>query len=250
MKSSSFRYLALATLAVAVAFAQGPRGPQGNPDAPRSGAGLDMARQQTIEGAISSVQIAHGARYPSIVVSQNTIRIAPVWYLLENDFELAAGDVVKVLAAPALNDPALHAIAIEKVKDGTALVMRSEAGLPLWTRQPRPGNGAVQAGPRFGGGCLDPASIATVTGVVDSVDAGIGIQHPTVSLKVDGKLMPFKIGPERILLEADFELKPGATLTVRYAVATCTGELIALALTDAAGNTLVLRSDDGRPAWN
>lgn len=252
MKLTQFRNLLLPwlTVAVAVTFAQGPRIPRGNASPPPYGSGLDLTRRQTIEGSISSVQLAYGLRYPSVVVNQTTIRLAPVWYLLENDFELAVGDHVRVVAAPAFRDAALHAISVEKTKAGVTIILRDEAGLPLWTRQPLSAGPAGAAASRFGGGCLDPASIATVTGTIESVDAGAGIQHPTLTLKTGDKLMTFKLGPERLFLQADFELIGGATLTVRYAVAACTGELIALSLTDAFGNTLVLRTDLGQPAWN
>lgn len=251
MESIRFKHLLFlsAALAAAVAFAQGPRGPHGNAGASPFGPGLDLARQQTIEGPITSVQIGYAVGYPSIVVNRNTIRLAPVWYLLENDFELAVGDLVRVVAAPAYRDATLHAIAVEKLKAGVRLVMRDEAGLPLWTRQSPASGAAIQAGARFGGGCLDPAAIATVTGVIESVHAGVGIQHPTLTLRAGDQLLTFKLGPERVILGAGFELNPGATLTVRYAVAACTGELIALSLTDAEGNTLLLRTDSGQPAW-
>jgi len=251
MESIRFKHLRVvwATLAVAVAFAQGPRGPQGNAGASPFGAGLDLARQQTIEGPVTSVQIGYAVGYPSIVVNRQTIRLAPVWYLLENDFELAVGDLVRVVAAPAYRDATLHGIAVEKLKAGVKLVMRDEAGFPLWTRQSRSSGAAGAEGARFGGGCLDPSSIATVTGVIESVHAGVGIQHPTLTLRSGDQLLTFKLGPERVLLESGLELNPGATLIVRYAVAACTGELLALALTDAEGNTLVLRTDSGQPAW-
>lgn len=252
MKRCILKQSVLALVAAGVLVAQGPRGPQNNANAPASNAGLKLAAAELIEGAISSVQVAYGVRYPSIVVNQKTIRVAPVWYLLENDFELAVGDFVKVVAAPAWNDPTLHAIAIEKPKARVSLTLRDEAGRPLWIRQPHPasaGSGAP-AGPRYGGGCLDPASIQTVTGTIESVNAGAGIEHPTLTLKTAGGSISFKLGPERILLSSDFELKEGATLTVRYGVTSCSGEYLALALTDADGRTLVLRTDDGRPAWN
>jgi len=232
-----------------VAFAQGPRGPQepgmGQGPVARQGAGLNMNLQTTVEGVISSVQIAYGAQYPSIVVDKTQIKVAPVWYLLDNGFELKAGDAVKVVAAPSLNagDAYLYAVSITKTATGTSLVIRSEAGVPLWT-----GNGANQAAPRQSSLCIDPASIHTATGTIDRVNAGLGIQFPELVLKLqDGTLLTLKLGPERLLLAADFELNPGATLTVSYATATCDDELVALQLTDAQGNTLILRDPDGRP---
>lgn len=173
-----------------------------------------------------------------------------MWYLLENDFELTAGEAVKVRTAPSntANDPYLYAIEILKVSNNTSISIRNEAGVPLWIGSAGRGGGA-QA-PRTGGNCVDSASIQTATGTVDSVTAGVGIQHPSLVLKVNGALLTIELGPERILLSSDLEMKPGATMTVRYASATCEDEFVALVITDAEGRTLVLRHDDGTPAWN
>jgi hypothetical protein len=199
----------------------------------------------TVEGAINSVQIAYGAQYPSIVIDKTLIKVAPVWYLLDNGFELTAGETVKVVAAPSLNtgDSYLYAVSITKLATGASLTIRSEAGVPLWT-----GGGANQAAPRQSALCIDPVSVQTATGTIESVNAALGIQFPVLVLKTqDGALLTIKLGPERLLLASDFELKPGATLTVQYATATVTGELVALQLTDALGNVLVLRDPDGMP---
>jgi hypothetical protein len=73
---------------------------------------------------------------------------------------------------------------------------------------------------------------------------------PTLTLKTaDGKLLTFKLGPERTLLAADVELKAGDKVTVRYAVETCTDELVALAITTSTGVTIRLRNDDCTPCW-
>jgi hypothetical protein len=253
MKISIWQFALVLGVTAALAAAQGPGGPAG-PGGPGNGpgtkAGLNMAKQQVVEGTISTVQIAYGAQYPSIVVNKTQIKVAPVWYLLENDFELSVGESVKVLVAPSntANDPYLYAIEIAKSPSGEKIMLRNGAGVPLWIAVARRG-GSPQA-PRTGGGCVDPASIKTVSGTIESVTGGVGIQHPTLALKVDNALLTLELGPERMLLDADLELRPGATLRVKYALATCTDEYVALQLTDAAGNTLLLRHDDGTPAWN
>ena len=252
MKRSIWNFFLLFVLTAALALAQGRNGNgQGGPaGGPRTNPGLSIAQQQIIEGTISSVQIADGAQYPSIVVNKVQIKVAPAWYLLENDFELAVGDSVKVLAAPcyAANDAYLYAIEITKTASGAKITLRNEVGAPLWIGAARRG-GNPQA-PRTGGGCVDPASIKNVTGTIDTVTSGVGIQHPTLVLKVDNGLLTLKLGPERIILDSDLELKPGAELTVKYALATCADEYLALELTDSKGYNVVLRHDDGRPAWN
>lgn len=263
MKSSlkaRFCYVAAAVLLTTALSAQGPQGPQGpNPGAPAACANcLNVAAASTITGKITAVQVAYGAQYPSITLDGKTIKIAPVWFLLENDFELAAGDEVRVLAAPSLRagDPALYAISITKLAANVTLAMRNESGIPLWTApgrgnpNPAAGGSGTQNRVSHGAGCVDPSTIATVQGVIDAVSQGAGIQQPQLTLNAGDKSLTFKIGPESLILAAGIELKPGMTITVRYATATCTGELVALSLADASGVVILLRNDDGTPAWN
>ena len=243
--------IAILFAAGALAFAQGPRGPQPNHPV-QTGSGLDMTKVQTIEGAVTAVNVAYGAQYPSIQIGSTTVKIAPVWFLLENDFEVKVGDKLSVQAAPSLQarDPYLSAI---KLANGSAnLTLRDANGIPLWMQ---PGAGQQQGpgqGPGQGTGtctaCGGLSSIATASGTVDQVSAGVGIQMPAVVLKTADKVVTVKIGPERLLDAADFEIKAGDSLTVKYAV-TCTSETVGLELTNAAGVKLVLRNEDGSPAW-
>ena len=253
MKQKIFLTLLSSALLAATAIAQGPQGHGGAVTAPRINTGLDMTRQTTVAGTISSVQLAYGAQYPSIVVGKIQIKVAPVWFLLDNDFELAVGETVAIRAAPANNtsDSYLYAFQITKTASGAGILLRSELGVPLWSSA-ADGRGANATAPRTGtgtgAGCIDLASIKTVTGVIDKVSSGVGIQLPTLVLKLaDSTLLTVKIGPERLILANDFELKPGATLTVKYATCTSTDEFVALQLTDSTGTTLTLRDDDGTP---
>lgn len=232
----NFKTLAMILAAGALVFAQGPRGPQNN-NAPRgTGAGLDMTKVQIVEGTVAAVHIGYGLQYPSIQIGQTAIKIAPVWFLLENDFEIKVGDSLKVTAAPSLDpkDSYLAALSMTNLASNATLALRDPNGLPLWLNS----RGAESPGPRMG--CA-LTQITTVADTVDQVTAGAGVQMPSLVLKTaDGKLLTVKIGPERILLAADFEIKPGDALTVKYGV-NCVGENVALELTNAAGRTVVLR---------
>lgn len=237
------RNVLLALLAAGTALAQGPRG-FGTP-------GLDMTRLQTIAGAVTSIDMNYGAQYPSIVVNRTAIKTAPVWFFLDRDFELKIGDQLQVTAAPSRNssDPYFYAVEITNTASKATIALRDAGGVPLWagSRASSPGGAS---GPT-GGGCLDPGSIQTVTGVVEKVTAGTGIQMPVLALKTAaGELMSMKIGPERLLLAADFELRVGDPIQARIALASCTDEYVVLQLTNAAGVTVVLRDDNGTPAWN
>ena len=248
MNRKLFSILSVSVLVAAAALAQGPHGPgvpgngSGPGTAPRINAGLNMAAQTTIEGALSSVQIAYGTQYPSIVVNKTQIKVAPVWFLLENDFELSAGERVSISAAPSNNAGDTYFYAIRITKDAASITLRNELGVPLWSGQAE-GRGGDHQGPSSCGTCIDLASTQTATGVIDRVNAGAGIQQPTLVLKLaDNTLLTVKLGSERLILASDFELNSGAELTVKYALATCTGELVALQLTDANGKTLTLRN--------
>lgn len=255
MKLRLFAFALALAAVLATASAQGPKGqPGGNPNPPASTVcpanPLDLSQQKIIEGAITSIDLGYGVQYPSIVVNKQAIKIAPVWFLLENDFELGVGDQVKVTAVPstAAGDAYLYALEITKTAVNSTLALRNATGQPLWLAENR--RAGNQTAPRLGTPCIDPASIKSVTGAVDSVTAGIGVRQPVVVIKSGDTLVTIKLGPERILLDADFEIKAGMTLTVKYALATCTDEFVALSLTDSAGHTIVLRNDDGSPAWN
>jgi hypothetical protein len=252
-----FSVLFVSALVAATALAQGPNGPGSGPangpgngpgtgsaTAPRTNVGLNMAAQSTIDGELSSVQVATGAQYPSIVVNKTQIKVAPAWYLLENDFELAAGEIVSVVVAPSNNasDAYVYAIQITKAASKASITLRDELGVPAWVSQMQ-GRGGNQQGPASCGTCIDLASAQTASGVIDKVNAAVGIQQPTLVLKLkDGSLLTVKLGSERLLLASDFELNAGDALTVKYAQSTCKDEFVALELTNASGKTLTLRN--------
>lgn len=216
------------------AFAQGPR----------AGATLDPAHPQTITGPVTAISLAYGVQYPSITVNKLQIKVAPVWYLLEKDFELRAGDNVTVLAVPstAASDPYLYAVEITNASTNAHIVLRDSAGFPLWTQ--RGGSGPAADRP------CQVLSIATASGVVEQVTMGVGIQMPSLALRTSaGSLLVLKLGPERLLLATDLELKPGDSISVKYAVLSQPDESIALAITKGAA-TVVLRADTCRPQWN
>lgn len=236
--------------ASAMLLAQGPRGPQPDGAPSRPGFGLDMTKLETIEGAVTAMSIGYGAQYPSIQVNQKTVKVAPVWFLLEKNFEIKVGDKLKITAAPSLQakDPYLCAINLTNLDSGASLALRDANGVPLWISPAMaPGNGFHEPQMASAPAC-GVTSTATASGVVDQVTAGIGIQMPTLVLKTNAGAITLKLGPERLLQAADFEINAGDSLTVKYAV-TCTGETVALVLTNSTGGQLVLRHDDGTPAW-
>src|SRR5262245_60921883 len=163
---------------------------------------LDMTKVQTVSGTVGAVAIGYGMQYPSITIGKVQIKVAPVWYLLDNNFEIKVGDVLTVQAAPALAtpDPYLYAIEIANAAD-QRILLRDVLGRPLWTNSQAGGPATTE------GSCL-LGSPAVAAGIVEQINSGVGIQMPTLTLKLsDGTLLTFKLGPERILLESDLELK-------------------------------------------
>jgi hypothetical protein len=209
----------------------------------------DIARLQTIEGTIASINLGVGLRYPSIGINGLVIRVAPLWYLLENDFELVVGEQVRIVAAVSTQagDPYLHAVSVIRLRNSVALTLRSDAGFPLWSQGGR--NNQPIAPPRRGT-CGLPATTVTVSGTVEDVSLGLGIQHPTLTLLTQsGSLLTFKLGPERVLLASDVELIPGAQLTIEYVSSACADELIVLRIVDTDGDVLILRDSNAVPVW-
>ncbi|MDR3701405.1 MAG: hypothetical protein P4L56_17285 [Candidatus Sulfopaludibacter sp.] len=236
--------LLLAMPAAAVlCLAQGRYGPG---DGAGSGSTLNMTKAQTVAGTVSAVNIGYGMQYPSIAIGKVQVKVAPVWYLLDSNFEIKTGDALSILAAPAnlATDPYLYAVEITNTATNLRIVLRDARGVPLWTSRQTSGT------PLAADTCLAGATVMVASGTVEQFNSGVGIQMPTLTVKVsDGSLLTFKLGPERVLLAFDLELKAGESVTVKYAVASCTGESIAMAVTNAAGVTVVLRDELGRPAW-
>lgn len=209
------------------------------------GSTLNLAKVQTVAGTVTAVNTGYGAQYPSITIGKVQIKVAPVWFLLDNNFEIKTGDALSVQAAPAnlSSDPYLYAVEITNTTTNLRIVLRDARGVPLWTGGQTPGTPVA-------GSCLSGATVMLASGIVEQFNSGAGIQMPALTIKVaDGSLLTFKLGPERVLLAADLELKAGEPVTVQYASATCTGELLALSVTNAGGVTVVLRDKTGRPAW-
>ena len=253
--TSTLRMIFCAAAMAGLAAAQGPRG-GGMNQAGAKHSGLAMTQVQTVTGVVSAVSIGYGMEYPTITVNKLQIKVAPVWYLLEKNFEIRAGDSLTITAARAnlAADPYLYAIDMTNSATGLKVVLRDANGLPLWSQRgggAGAGSGAGSGpGPTANGGCTQILSIATDSGVVEQIASGIGIQMPSLTLKTAaGKLLVIKLGPERILLGSDLELKAGDAVTVKYAVTAHDDELIALAITKG-GVTITLRGEDCRPAWD
>lgn len=260
---------AFAIAAMATAVAQGPgigagQGNQnGNGSASGNGTGngngtgtcqgqLDMTQLTEVSGVVTNINIGAGIQNPSIEVGGQLIRLAPEWFLLENDFEVSIGQSVTVQAVPSTGDPYLHAVWIRNESTGLELTLREGMGAGNWARRGGSGKQQRQA-PRSGGngnaiGGCGVVDVQTVTGTVVEVTSGVGIRQPNVVIKDASGVHTIKIGPSRVLLEAEFSIVPGDVLTVTFGTSACTEEKIALTLVKG-DNVLDLRDENGRPVW-
>src|SRR4249919_113888 len=98
MKNTRLSTLAVLAIAATAAFAQGPRGTQQHQNTSNHPVAVpDMTKTRTVTGTVSAVDIGYGMQYPSITVNQTVIKVAPVWFLVDQNFELKAGDQVSVV---------------------------------------------------------------------------------------------------------------------------------------------------------
>ena len=89
-----------------------------------------------------------------------------------------------------------------------------------------------------------------MAGQIETVVYGPGIQSPSITIRTsEGELITAQLGPERVLLDADVELKAGQQITAKLAKCSYRDEYLVLELTLADGTTIVLRDSDGTPVW-
>ena len=249
-----FETMILLGAAAGLALAQAPHAGGGAGRTTTGGPSVTLAMTNTrsVTGAVTAVNIGWGMQYPSITINKVQIKVAPVWYLLEKNFEIKTGDNLSVVAAPSnvASDLYLYAVDITNNATSAQIVLRDSTGLPLWSRRGYTLGSGFGTGLRADGACVQVLSLETASGIVDQVTSGPGIQMPSLTLKTaEGKLLVIKLGPERVLLEADLELKTGDRITIKYAVTEHDGELVALTI-NKGGVTVTLRGDDCRPLWS
>ena len=203
-----------------------------------AGSGLNMSQVRTISGPVASVNIAFGMRYPCVTIGTTSINMAPPWYLLDKNLVIKTGDWLSVLAAPSnsASDSALYAVEISNTTTGTRIALRDTNGLPLWSG----GNALGSVGAGYG---TISGEVKTTSGTIENLRMGLGIPMPSVTVKdAGGQLLTIRLGPERVLLASSIELRVGDRITVRYALASGCGNLVALSVTDSAGTTVNLRN--------
>lgn len=271
MKKAIFLSMAL-LLAVGTLMAQNGKGQgppagmgqgSGSASSTASGTGQSQAGKKelvtvTIAGTVTAVNLHDlELEFPSIIVDGTIdgvdadpveVKLAPYWFLLDNDIEVAVDDVVSIVAFLGTpNATAYYAISIDGV------TLRTDDGSPLWTG----GHGSTSVVRSVGmrkcsakNNCIVSDSISVIEGTVESIRYGKGIQHLTLLVKVDmGILLEFKLGPADYLLANGLELEQGDGVMIRYALTQRTNTWLVLQIGKAGGVMVTLRDDNGDPAW-
>ena len=261
--------------ALAFAFGQGPQPGQGPSDgqgfaqgkAKQNGAAdcdpqLIMASPlATVTGTVEELfNAGFDEEEPSMKIStlDKLIKLAPVWFFLENDIEIDKGDTVKVTYAASAISGDLYAIRIELLDEGASIDLRNpETGQPLWVggyaynRNARGRNGAGYQGEGARtGNCLDLASAVTVTGTINAILRPEGIRQTKIAFTPDGgQQILVRMGPVRLLMQQGLMIQEGARLTLTVAKDACSDELVVTAAGPEGAEPITLRNAVGAPTW-
>ena len=112
---------------------------------------LDLANKATLEGIVKSVNMGPGQGFPTFALSQadgkDVIVVAsPFRALTDANFKISIGDRMSVSAFPSLQyKDAFVAAELNNLSNGTSIVLRDAAGLPIGTAGGMRGNCPYQA---------------------------------------------------------------------------------------------------------
>jgi hypothetical protein len=124
--------LAALALSTGLAFAQRGAGCMRNMPA------FDPATVQTFAGTIAGIDRQDHGNHVGVLVTLTTasksitVRIGPEAFLIDNGFQLAAGDAITVKGSLRQTRRYEALIASEVEKDGVTLVLRDSSGKPRW----------------------------------------------------------------------------------------------------------------------
>jgi hypothetical protein len=265
--------LVLATLVIALAS---PVLAQPGRTGSRNGSGplVDTAKVVVVEGAVQEFSAGFGQGVPALVVADAahdlyTFILGPFWYLREQQFVAAPGDLVTVTAyACNLCEVGLAVAKVVNDTQGVTLTLRDENGRPLWmshqagghtggqgngggsTGKGNPGSGNGGNGRNATGGSTgkgsagqgsgglgsghhlvpDLARITVVSGYVVSFVAAAGAGPASVTVGTAGGEVPIVLSPASVLVKAGYVPAPGADLEIQAAPAELDGAEVWLAL--------------------
>jgi hypothetical protein len=285
MKNS--KLVVIVTLALALAS---PTLAQRSRVGSRNGSGplIDPATVVVVDGTVQEFVAGLGQGMPSLVVadaagSLSTFILGPFWYLSQEGFVAAPGDLVTVTAyACTVCETGMAVVTVVNTTQGVTLVLRDTNGLPLWTQQQAGagasgqggngqgsqgggsgnsgGNGNGEAGGRGrsgnsgnGGAGMgscnhlvpDLARTTTLSGTVADFVAASGDGPASVTLTTSAGEVIVLLSPASVLVTAGFAPALGTALDVVAAPVEIDGTQvwIALTVTDVASGLTLVFRD-------
>ena len=140
MKRSTFQ-LALALLLITIPTAARAANGAG------TGPAIDPTEAFTVSGTVTTFTAAFGSGMPRLVVDDPAlgsveIGLGPLWFLQEAGFTAAVGDEVEALVATCdICAAETVALWVNNLTAGSSVVLRDDAGYPLWTHRQGTGGG-------------------------------------------------------------------------------------------------------------
>jgi hypothetical protein len=113
---------------------------------PGGGRTYDPRTVETLRGDVASVETVTGAKgrsggvHLAVRTDRETVSVhlGPAWWVEKQKLHIAKGDAVEVRGSRITYDGKPAVIAREVTKGGDTLVLRNEAGVPVWAgRGPR-----------------------------------------------------------------------------------------------------------------
>jgi hypothetical protein len=212
------------------------------------------------------------------------VHLGPYWYLVSQNFSVGVGDAVSAVVTncPKTRDTGdVTAFSVEDLTSATSVVLRDEAGLPVWKKtrggsgngggqgdgqgdgqggsgsggqgQGGSGNGGGQGGGYRQGGYgiglqVDLATLVELEGVATQMGLGLGTHQNAITFSAGGTDYSLALGPIWYMAQQGFSLDAGDGLRVR--MAQCARGWVAFEVTNlTSGLTLVLRDEQGVPLW-
>lgn len=253
--------VALMILASTLVFAQGGKKKKGE---------VDLSTLRTVNGTVTTVSMDYGLGQPGFVMdagSEGTlsVHLGPYWYLVSQNFSVGVGDAVSAVVTdcPKTRDKGdVTAFSVDDLTSATSVVLRDEAGLPVWKKARGghgngggqgdgqgngQGNGRRQGG--YGAGLtVDLTTLVEMEGTVAQAGLGMGTHQNAITFSAGGTDYSLGLGPLWYMVQQGFSVTAGDGLRVR--MAQCARGWVAFDVTNlTTGSTLVLRDEQGVPLW-
>jgi hypothetical protein len=193
--------------------------------------------------------------------SKRTIFVGPYRYMLEEGFQLRAGDRTRVQAFRSYWPDNTY-VCKELFNDSTGqhITLREQSGRPSWIQDNGQGDPGGPGGPngyRMGDctGWIPPSDglvVVNLDGTVVDVFMAPGEEFPHFTLALaNGKRVTIVTGPYYVLLRNAFEIRAGDRMSMRaFESHWYTDTFVAVSLDNlTTGEAIVLRDTTGSPTW-